>query len=118
MSENTIIEKLLENIKNVAVYNPDVQEAHECILWTDKERQWETVIPRLQHDLPQLYIFGEYKPEIKQGPAIWLRCVIAGKIDLEDKDNIQGIKVRRENYRIAEDIPIIYLPGVSRQEDI
>jgi len=72
------------------------------ILWTDKERQWEKAIPILQQELPELLVLGTYNPENKTGPAIWLRCVIAGKTE---SYNLPGDKV-----------PILYLPGVSKQD--
>ena len=53
-------------------------EAPACILWPDRDRQWEAAIPVLQADLPQLMILGDYAPDKRIGPAIWLRCVIAG----------------------------------------
>jgi hypothetical protein len=41
-------------------------------------------------DLPELFVLGNYAPENRNGPGIWLRCVIAGKVegytDLLDAD--------------------------------
>ena len=74
-----IIEKLKNHLRDTALFNSEVQAAPACILWPDKDRQWEAVIPRLQIELPELLVLGEYKPEKRTGPAIWLRCVIAGK---------------------------------------
>ena len=52
--------------------------------------------------MPELLVLGDYDPERKTGPAIWLRCVIARKVD---------------DILFSEDItPILYLPGVSRQD--
>ena len=97
-----VIDRLLKNIRDAAILNPDVQVAPACILWTDGDRQWEKIIPRLQVELPGLFILGDYLPEKRIGPAIWLRCVIAGKINAD---------VLPEN-----STPILYLPGVSRQD--
>lgn len=97
-----IIEKLLEYLRNAAVFNPEVQVAPACILWPDRDRQWEAIVPRLQGELPELLILGEYAPEKRTGPAIWLRCVIARKFN---------------ELAIPEERPsIFYLPGVSRQD--
>lgn len=97
------IEHLTRNIRETCInYSPDVQVAPSCILWPDSDRQWEEVIRTLQNELPELLILGEYDPEKRTGPAIWMRCVIARKSnDLE----LPGDKK-----------PIIYLPGVSRQD--
>ncbi len=97
-----ICEYLIKAIRAAAVYNPDVQVAPSCILWPDKDRQWEPIISTLMAEIPELLILGDYKPESKTGPGIWLRCVIAEKID--DIEIIRGKP------------PIIYLPGVSRQD--
>ncbi len=97
-----VVEYLLKAVRDAAVYNPEIQVAPACILWPDKDRQWEAVVPRLQADLPELLILGDYAPDLRVGPAIWLRCVLAGKTtDVELP---------------SDRIPIFYLPGVSRQD--
>lgn len=98
----TVKEQLIKAIRKAATYNPDVQVAPACILWPDKEGQWKDVIPQLHPELPELFTLGDYDSEQKSGPAIWLRCVIA--------KTVAGIA-------IPEDlIPIIYIPGFSRQD--
>jgi len=97
-----LIDRLIQAIRSAAVYNPDVQVAPACILWPDHDRQWEAIIPRLQNELPELLILGNYEPDKRMGPAIWLRCVIAEK---------------NEDVVITGSTPpILYLPGVSRQD--
>lgn len=97
-----ILDHLLKKIRSAAVFNPDIQIAPACILWPDSDRQWEAVIPLLQAQMPELLILGDYAPEKRTGPAIWLRCVIAGRTD---------------DVSLPEDrIPILYLPGVGRQD--
>jgi len=72
------------------------------VLWPDKDRQWEKAIPLLKQEMPGLLSLGKYNPETRTGPAIWLRCAIAGKIP---------------NIPIPDGkAAIIYLPGVSRQD--
>jgi len=96
------MEHLLKAVRDAGVYNPEVQVAPACILWPDKDRQWEAVIPRLQTELPELLILGDYQPDKRTGPAIWLRCIITGKTD---------------DVSLPQDrTPIFYLPGVSRQD--
>ena len=97
-----IIDRLIQAIRSAAVYDPDVQVAPACILWPDRDRQWEAIIPRLQNELPELLVLGNYEPDKRMGPAIWLRCVIAEK---------------NEDIVITGSTPpILYLPGVSRQD--
>lgn len=97
-----VIEQLNQSIRSAATYNSEAQAAPFCILWPDKDRQWESVIGKLQGLLPELFILGAYNPDRRTGPAIWLRCVVAGKI--ADLPATSGRK------------PILYLPGVSRQD--
>ncbi len=70
-----VIEYLLKSVREAAVFNPDVQVAPACILWPDRDRQWEAIIPRLQLEIPELFALGEYDLKKRTGPAIWLRCV-------------------------------------------
>ena len=97
-----LIKHLVKAIRNSSVFNSDVQVAPACILWPDHDRQWEAIIPILQTELPELMILGDYEPEKRIGPAIWLRCAIAG--------HTEGVSLPKDL------IPIIYLPGVSRQD--
>lgn len=96
-----ILEHLLKAVRDASIFNPETQVAPVCILWPDRDRQWEMVIPLLQAELPELFILGDYAPDKRIGPAIWLRCVIAGKGD---------------HSLSKAHPPIFYLPGVSRQD--
>ena len=98
----TVIGKLVEGIRADANYNINVQVAPACILWPDGDRQFEPVMPRLLQEMPELCVLGDYDPDTKSGPAIWLRMVIADKVD--------DTKIP------AGKTPIIYLPGVRRQD--
>lgn len=97
-----VLDHLLKAVRAAAVHNPEVQTAPACILWPDKDRQWEAVIPRLQAEMPELLVLGDFDPAQRTGPGIWLRVVLAGlapDVALSDGRT-----------------PILYLPGVSRQD--
>jgi len=96
------LDHLLKAVRAAAVFNPEVQVAPACILWPDRDRQWESIMPILKGKLPELLVLGDYCPENRTGPAIWLRCVMAGKVE--------------EVILPAGSTPILYLPGVSRQD--
>ena len=96
-----ILDSLIHSIRESADHNKNVEAKPHVILWSDEDRQWEGILPALMEKVPELYCLGEYAPENKKGPAIWLRCVIAGKI--AEAAVLEG--------RVA----ILYLPGVSRQ---
>ena len=99
---SSIISELIRVIRVAVLFNPEVQVAPACILWPDHDRQWESAIPRLQAEVPELLVLGDYAPGKRTGPAIWLRCVIAGKI---------------EEVPLPEGhVPVLYLPGFSRQD--
>ena len=71
-----------------------------AILWTDASRDWCRLLPAARLRIPELLVLGDYRPEERTGPAIWLRCVIDGTIELPDLPG--GCT------------PAIYLPGVER----
>lgn len=97
----TLINHLVKSVRNAAVFNSEIEVAPACILWPDRDRQWEPAIPALQAELPELIVLGDYSPESKMGPAIWLRCALAG--------TLKDITLPHDR------TPIVYLPGVSRQ---
>ena len=101
MSNQTIIEALRNSLTAAARFNRSDMVAPAAILWTDADSQWEPLVSQLRPLMPELLTLGEYYPEEKTGPAIWLRCVIEGSLpDIE----------------LPEDaIPIIYMPNISRQ---
>jgi hypothetical protein len=96
-----VLDHLLKAVRNTAEFNPEVLVAPACILWPDRDRQWEEIMPLLRVELPELLTLGDYAPDDKTGPAVWLRCVIAGAV---------------AEISCADRIPILYLPGVSRQD--
>ena len=71
-----LIDLLAQEVRASAAYNSNVQEAPSVILWTDKQRQWESALPLLQAALPELIVLGNYAPERKTGPATWIKCVV------------------------------------------
>ena len=99
---NTVIEALVRSLESAARYNPNDVVHPYVVLWTDHDSQWLPIIPQLRRLVPQLLTIGDYGPENRTGPAIWLRCVLDGALD--------DPKIPEEK------TPIVYLPGVSRQE--
>ncbi|TWX52635.1 BREX-1 system phosphatase PglZ type B [Colwellia hornerae] len=97
-----LIDYLAEQLRNSANFNSAVQIEPAAILWTDIECQWQSAMPAIKQYLPELVELGEYKPEERIGPAIWIKCAIAGV--LEECELPKGR------------IPIIYLPGVGRKD--
>lgn len=73
-----ILDILCQEVRSSATYNSNIQVAPAVILWPDAHRQWEGALPLLQAAMPELIVLGDYEPEKKQGPAIWIKCVIEG----------------------------------------
>jgi hypothetical protein len=97
-----LIDYLINQLRNSANYNSAVQIAPAAILWTDIECQWQSAMSVIKQYLPELVELGEYNPEERIGPAIWIKCAIAGV--LEECELPEG------------KTPIIYLPGVGRKD--
>jgi len=98
---NTFYKAFCESLRAASNYNSVDQVRPVVILWTDKERQWESLLSRLQADLP-LLVLGAFDPATRTGPAIWLRCMVE--------------RILPEADWLDTETPIIYLPGVSKQE--
>jgi hypothetical protein len=97
-----LIDLLAQEVRASAVYNSNAQVAPKVILWTDKLRQWESALPLLQAAMPELIVLGDYAPERKTGPAIWIKCVVEGVLP--------GVEMP------ADRTPIVYLPGYERRD--
>jgi hypothetical protein len=95
-------EKVLLALKDSVQHNTSLMVKPEVILWPDPERQWEPVIPSIQKANPAIMIFGPYQPDKKQGPAIWIKCMVAGLIPNEIWPK--------------SSTPIVYLPGISKND--
>ncbi len=72
-----------------------------AILFTDPAREWLALRDVLLAELPELVILGEYDPDQRTGPALWLRCLVERSLD---------------DPELPPDLPpILLLPGVARQ---
>ena len=72
----TVLDAIIQSLSRAGACDRDDQVAPAMILWPDKERQWEPVMPVLRERLPHLLTLGAYAANCKTGPAIWLRCAI------------------------------------------
>ena len=101
-SANTVVERLKSSLEAASAHNPNDAEKPAVILWTDGDSQWVPIIPQLRGLAPQLLTLGKYEPEHGIGPSIWLRCVIDRTLEPQAFP--------------SETTPIVYVPGVGRQE--
>jgi hypothetical protein len=98
----SIFDKVLQALKQAGQHNSSIMVKPEVILWPDPESQWAEVIPDLQAVLPHLLVYGKYDPAKKQGPAIWLKCMVTRTLP-------------EANWKEGA-IPVIYLPGIAKTD--
>jgi hypothetical protein len=99
----TLFEVLVESLRKASTHNRDDQTPPVVVLWTDKENQWAPLLPRLSSSLPFLiFDHQHYQPEELRGPAYYIRCLLSGSIPDQRLQKLQ--------------VPILYLPGISKQE--
>lgn len=92
----TVLDHIVSSIKAAATYNRHDVAAPTVILWSDKERLWESVADRIGECLDEFYI---WKPETEgttAGPSTWIRYHLSAA----------G----------GGGIPVVYLPGIGRHE--
>lgn len=102
MPKLTLKDKVLASLREATQHNGSSMVPPEVILWLDPERQWEAVLPLLRPALPELLVLGDYNPALRQGPAVWLKCMVARVLPTAD----WGPAV----------IPVLYLPGISKRD--
>lgn len=72
-----------------------------ALVWTDNDGEWQELFPALRTVMPQVYRVGAYNPGNNTGPAIWLKCIVDRSLPEAPAAGVT---------------PILYLPGVNRQE--
>ena len=96
----SLCESIVVALETQANGNSHTSAAAVAILWPDKEGQWQAALPALKKLMPSLCILGSYDFSQRSGPAIWLKCAIAGALP-----EVQ-----------FESVPVVYLPGISRAD--
>ncbi|MDC0267767.1 BREX-1 system phosphatase PglZ type B [bacterium] len=93
----TVLDFITQSLRRAADYNSHDVGPPRAVIWTDVERIWQPVIVQVRGAFPHLWSLGDYKPEINQGPAAYLRFAVETECPV-------GVT------------PVLYLPGVSRSE--
>jgi len=102
----TLLEAVRESLAQGTRYNPGDAVAPVAVLWTDADGQWRPVAEQLRGLMPELLTLGEYDVTTRSGPAIWLRCVIEPAVRMNKFPELAWP---------ADVVPVIYMPGISRQ---
>ncbi|HOC54703.1 MAG TPA: BREX-1 system phosphatase PglZ type B [Verrucomicrobiota bacterium] len=108
----TFIEAVKESLAGATRYNSGDSVAPAAVLWTDAEGEWRPVAKRLRGLVPELLTLGDYIPEERTGPAIWMRCIVDGALPIPSPPAPLPPDGRGEKKAA---VPVLYLPGMSRQ---
>lgn len=98
MSE-TVLDGLAARLEAALNYNANAFDPPVALLWPDESAQWYPVVARLADRVP-IITLGDYQPDKRQGPGYWVRCIVAGTIEVG----------------LPAGPPVVYLPGVARSE--
>jgi len=102
----TLLEAVRASLARAGRYDPGDVVAPAAVLWTDSDGQWQPMVAQLRGLMPELLTLGDYNAETRTGPAIWLRCVIEPAVRADKFPDLAWP---------AGAMPVIYMPGVSRQ---
>jgi hypothetical protein len=97
-----LLYKLKTELTRQACFNPGDSTLPVAVLWPDPDAQWQPIVAMLSPISPGMFTLGKYDVDNKSGPAIWIRCVIANTLP--------------EIERPEGEVPVLYLPNVSRQQ--
>src|ERR1035437_2521670 len=78
----TLLQAVEASLLAATRHHAGVEEKPAAVLWTDADGQWQPVVKKLQERLPQLVVHGAYDAAKRTGPAVWLKCIVAGTIKL------------------------------------
>lgn len=95
-----VIDYLINSIRRQTHPSDLFGLAPTAVLWTDKDCVWQSAMPLIKAAMPELYELGDYEPQQRRGPAVWLKCVTAGLAGSVPEGRV----------------PVLYLPGISRRE--
>ncbi len=97
----TLLDELLMRIR-MCDSGGDGKERPVAILWTDPESEWQPLLEVAHSRAEELIVLGDYSPKARRGPAPWIRCVVDRTLP--------------EPAIPPDRIPIVYMPGVGRQD--
>lgn len=107
---STPLDALIAALHRASDFDPRGEVAPEAVLWCDGPGDFRPLLPALRQVLPNLLTLGDFEPEQRQGPAIWLRAALGRGIEgLSWEGAAPAILylpgVPRETLRAAEDCP-------------
>ena len=97
----TPLDALAAALHEAAGYNAAAEAPPLAVVWCDANREFLPLLPLLRERLPELLTYGDFDPETRTGPAVWLRSAIAGAVPSVSWPESAT--------------PIVYVPGVGRE---
>ena len=97
----TVLDRLVAGLRAKAA-PLDGEARPAAVLWTDPREEWRPLVDVLLQSVEECVVLGDYAPARRTGPAVWVRCVVDGALD--------------EPALPGDRPPIVYLPGVARQD--
>ena len=97
----TVLDRLLASLRAKAA-PLDGETRPAAVLWTDPREEWRPLVDLLLQSVDECVVLGDYAPARRTGPAVWVRCVVDRTLDEPALPDGRP--------------PIVYLPGVARQD--
>lgn len=97
----TVFERIVDLLERAGRHASSDQVAPAAVLWPDPEKEFEGIMARVGGAVP-LAGLGTYDAVARAGPAIWVRCVLAGTAPGSDGTDEQPL--------------VVYLPGYTRDQ--
>ena len=101
MMADTVLDRLLASLRAKAA-PLDGETRPAAVLWTDPRGEWRPLVDLLLQNVDECVVLGDYAPARRTGPAVWVRCVVDRTLDEPALPDGRP--------------PIVYLPGVARQD--
>ena len=99
---SSLLNHIISSVDKAKQFNSSQTLAPNVILWPDPDNQWLPIIDTLRSEIPGFLTFGQFKPEEKKGPAIWIKCMVNKALSEADWED--------------DDIPVVYLPGIAKAD--
>lgn len=116
--QETVLDRVVESVRERGRAF-EGEEPPVAILWPDPGEEWKGLLASARERLPELLVLGDYDPDARTGPAIWLRFVVdraARDADDSDGDSDSDGDGEEPDTVAFDRPPILYLPGVGRQD--
>ena len=114
----TLLDQIETHLREALAYNENAEVAPVALLWPDGDEQFTDAVTALHDRLPLLAL-GELDEDGRRGPSYWLRCAVAGTVEIDRPEGVPILYlpgVRREDLRAIEDCPRELAPIAEKQQ--